>query len=53
MYECVDKSPEYIAGLNGASDPRAFLELVEPYCNGLSCPPYDAEKEFTCAVCTR
>ena len=53
MYECVDKDPESVPGLNAASDPRAFLYIVEPYCNGLSCPPYDAEKELTCAVCTR
>ena len=53
MYECVDKSPESIPGLNGGSDPRAIFYLVEPYCNGLSCPPYDAGKELTCAVCTR
>ena len=53
MYECVDKDPESVPGLNAGSDPRAFFELVEPYCNGLSCPPYDAEKELTCVVCTR
>ena len=53
MYECVDKDPESVPGLNAASNPRAFLYLVEPYCNGLSCPPYDAEKELTCVVCTR
>ena len=51
MYECIDKDPELILGRG--SDPRAYFELVEPYCNGLSCPPYDAEKELTCAVCTR
>ena len=53
MYECVDKDPESVPGLNAGSDPRAFFELVEPYCNGLSCPPYDGEKELTCVVCTR
>ena len=53
MYECVDKDPESVPELNGASDPTAYFDLVEPYCNGLSCPPYDAEKELTCAVCTR
>ena len=53
MYECVDKTPESVPGLNGRSDPRAFLQPVEPNCNGLSCPPYDAGKELTCAVCTR
>ena len=53
MYECVDKDPESIPGLNGDSNPKAIFHLVEPYCNGLSCPPYDDEKELTCAVCTR
>ena len=53
MYECVDKDPESVPELNSGSDPRALFHLVEPYCNGLSCPPYDAEKELTCAVCTR
>ena len=53
MYECVDKDAESVAGLNAASDPRAIFYLVEPYCNGLSCPPYDEEKELTCIICTR
>ena len=53
MYECVDKDPESVPGLNSTSDPTAFFHPVEPHCNSLSCPPYDAEKELTCAVCTR
>ena len=53
MYECVDKTPESVPGLNSWSKPNAFFYLVEPNCNGLSCPPYDAGKELTCAVCTR
>ena len=53
MYECVDKDPESVPGLNAYSNPTAFFYLVEPYCNGLSCPPYDAQKELTCVVCTR
>ena len=53
MYECVDKDPESVPGLDGQSDPRTFLFLVEPYCNGFPCPPYDAQKELTCVVCTR
>ena len=52
MYECVDKNPESVPGSNGWSGARAGIYLVEPYCNGLSCPPYDAEKELTCALCT-
>ena len=53
MFECVDKDPESVPGLDAGSNPRAYLQVVEPYCNGLSCPPYDAEKELTCVVCTR
>ena len=53
MYECVDKDPESVPGLNSASNSTAYFVLVEPQCNGLSCPPYDAEKELTCVVCTR
>ena len=53
MYECVDKDPESVPGLNAGSDPRGLFYLVEPLCNGLSCPPYDGEKELTCVVCTR
>ena len=53
MYECVDKNPESVPGLNSGSNPRALFYPVEALCNGLSCPPYDAEKELTCAVCTR
>ena len=52
-YECVDKDPEKIEGLDGISNPRSVFIVVEPLCNGLSCPPYDAEKELTCVVCTR
>ena len=53
MYECVDKEPELLPGSQARSDPRLFFQPVEPRCNGLSCPPYDAGKELTCAVCTR
>ena len=53
MYECIDKDPEKIEGLDGISNPRSVFIVAEPLCNGLSCPPYDAEKELTCVVCTR
>ena len=53
LFECVDDQPESVPGLNG--DDRANNALyyhVEATCNSLSCPPYDSEKELTCAVCT-
>ena len=53
MYQCLDKTPESVSGLNAINNPRAHFIPVEPNCNGLSCPPYDAGKELTCAVCTR
>ena len=53
MYECVDKTPESVPGLNARNSPLCHFYSVEPYCSGLSCPPYDVEKELTCAVCTR
>ena len=51
-YECVDKDPEFVSGLNVADSNSAFISHVEPICSGLSCPPYDAEKELTCVVCS-
>ena len=50
MYECIDKDPE---GAPGTSTPRVEFGFVEPLCSSFSCPPYDAEKELTCVVCTR
>ena len=51
-YKCIDKDPESISGLNGGDSNNALLYHVEPECSGLSCPPYDREKELTCVVCS-
>ena len=51
-YECIDKDPESVSGLNGHNSNNALLYHVEPHCSGLSCPPYDREKELTCVVCS-
>ena len=49
MYECVDKNPDSIPG--SASDTNgALFYHVEANCNGMACPPYDPQKELTCAV---
>ena len=47
MYECVDKDPESVPGLDSETSPQIYIEAVEPNCNGLSCPPYDSQKELT------
>ena len=52
MYECVDKNPDSVPG--SASDTNgALFYHVEASCNGMLCPPYDPQKELTCAVCTK
>ena len=51
-FECIDKDPESIPG-SSANTNGALLYLVEAKCTGIPCPPYDAEKELTCAVCTK
>ena len=52
-YECVDKDPQSVPGYNSGGYYEASLYHVEPICTGLSCPPYDEEKELTCVVCSR
>ena len=54
-YECVDKDPESVAGLDGVGlgSGSALLYNVETSCNGMACPPYEAGKELTRVVCTR
>ena len=52
MFECVDNHPESVPGSAGAIDP-ALLTHTEAVCTNLPCPPYDPQKELTCAVCTR
>ena len=51
-FECVDVAPETIAG-GQANKKAALFYHVEPRCGSLPCPPYDKQKEMTCAVCTR
>ena len=51
-YECVDVSPETVAG-GGTNHDGALFYHVEPRCGSLPCPPYVEEKELTCAVCTK
>ena len=49
---CVDKDPEAVHGETGDSGNSNDVQHVEATCNGLSCPPYDQEKELACVVCT-
>ena len=52
-FECVDRNPEYLAG-QGANTNGAQFHFVRPDCPyGAYCPPYVADREITCVVCTR
>ena len=51
-FECVDKVPEKVSG-GHKNENGALFYVVEPRCGILPCPPYDKQKEMTCAVCTR
>ena len=55
MFECVDKDPESVPGLNAVNWVlgSAIFDHVTASCNGMDCSRYDAEKELTCVVCTR
>ena len=52
MYECVDKNPDSVPG-SASSTEGALFYHVEANCNGMACPPYNPQKELTCAVCTK
>ena len=52
MYECVDKNPDSVPGTASSTNPAMFYN-VEANCNGMACPPYNSQKELTCAVCTK
>ena len=52
MYVCVDKNPDSVPGSASSANGALFYH-VEANCNGMLCPPYDAQKELTCAVCTK
>ena len=52
-FECFDRDPEYLAG-QGTNDDGALIYFVRPGCpNGGHCPPYVADREITCVVCTK
>ena len=49
---CVDMNAESIPGSSANINGGLFYH-VEATCNGIPCPPYDPQKELTCAVCTK
>ena len=52
-FECVDSSPQSVPGSIANTDGALFYH-TEIRCNhGIPCPPYDAQKEVMCVVCTK
>ena len=51
-FECVDEDQEVIKG-SGADTDSALFYHVEATCNGITCPPYQADRELNCVVCTK
>ena len=49
---CVDETSEPVPG-SGANTNPAVVCFMRAVCNGLPCPPYEANKLLTCAVCTQ
>ena len=52
MFECVDQEAESVPGSAVSTSPAQFYP-VEASCTGMACPPYDAQKELLCVVCTK
>ena len=52
MFECVDHPLQSLPGSEANTDGNLFF-YTEVKCNGIACPPYDAQKEVTCVVCTK
>jgi len=55
-YECVDAEPEHLRGMEGNTN-GALFHFVRTDCSGHGttgqCPPYEANKQLTCVVCTK
>ena len=51
-YACVDKDAEAMAG--GSTDQNGVLfYAVKTVCGSLKCPPYSANTDVPCVVCTK
>ena len=56
-FDCVDVNPDVVPGGAGNTD-GALFQYVVATCNnninyGLECPPYEANRVVSCAVCTK
>ena len=52
-FECVDQSPQSVPGSIADTNGALFYHTEVKCSRGIPCPPYDAQKEVTCVVCTK
>ena len=51
-FNCIDGTPDIVPGFNTLILGHSFFHS-EARCDSFKCPPYDPQKELTCAVCTK
>ena len=52
-FECVDHSPQSVPGSIADTNGVLFYHTEVVCSRGIPCPPYDAQKEVMCVVCTK
>ena len=52
-FDCIDVNPDVINGGAGSTDGALFHYVVASCNRGLQCPPYQANRVVSCAVCTK
>ena len=52
VFSCVDVAPETIGNSAGNTNGALFYYVLTT-CNGITCPPYGAERALSCVVCTK
>ena len=52
VFNCVDVDPDVIGGTQADTNGALFYYVLSS-CNGLTCPPYEADRALSCVVCTK
>jgi hypothetical protein len=51
-FNCIDVNPGVLPGGTGDTNGALFYHVLST-CNGFQCPPYQANRALSCAVCTK
>ena len=52
-FDCVDVNPDVVPGGTGDTNGALFYHVIASCSRGLQCPPYQARRVVSCAVCTK